>query len=212
MRAMFSAALSASLLALSALSAPAGAIDDPVAEACNEPGAVSETPSGLCVPRYVSLKFDVANGRAGPSRDHPIRWRYVRSGLPMEIVAETPDWRRVRDPEGELTWMSRTLLSGRRTVFALAETELRARADADAPVAAVAEAGAVMDLERCRDGWCRLEAQGRRGWAQTDTLWGVYEHEREGGGAPAQEEELGPAMADSSDALSGPPARDTASR
>ena len=54
------------------------------------------TPSGQEVPRFVSLKFDVANGRSGPSRSHPVAWRYVRAGLPMEVVAETPDWRRVR--------------------------------------------------------------------------------------------------------------------
>jgi SH3-like domain-containing protein len=72
------------------------------------------TPSGQEVPRFVSLKFDVANGRSGPSRAHPVAWRYVRAGLPVEVIAETPDWRRVRDPDGEVTWMHRSIQSGRR--------------------------------------------------------------------------------------------------
>ena len=139
-----------------------------------------DTPSGQPVPRFVSLKFDVANGRSGPSQAHPIAWRYLRSGLPMEIIAETQDWRRVRDPEGEVTWMHRTILSGRRTVLTTRETELLARAEDDSPVEAIAEAGVVLSLERCRSGWCRVEGQGYRGWIDAGAVWGLYMEERGG--------------------------------
>ena len=182
----------AALLILSCLTAPAPAQQD------DQP-----TPSGQAVPRFVSLKFDVANGRSGPSRAHPVAWRYVRAGLPMEVVAETPDWRRVRDPDGELTWMHRSILSGRRTVVTTDDTPLRARADADASAEAIAEAGVILALERCRTGWCRVEGQGYRGWARADALWGVYANER---GEEAQAEN------DGSPALSGSAARDTALR
>lgn len=139
---------------------------------------VDDTPSGQPVPRYVSLKFDVANGRSGPSQAHPIAWRYTRAGLPMQVIAETEEWRRVVDPDGETTWMHRSILSGRRSAYTTDETVLRARAETDAPIEAVAEAGIVLSLERCRTGWCRVEAQGYRGWVETQTLWGLYEEER----------------------------------
>jgi SH3-like domain-containing protein len=145
----------------------------------NAQDAEQPTPSGQNVPRFVSLKFDVANGRIGPSREHQIDWQYVRAGLPMEIIAETPSWRRVRDPEGVLTWMHKSLLSGRRSAVARQEAPLYARADLDAPQKAIADIGAVLSLERCRVGWCRVEAQGFRGWVQTHLLWGVYQNELE---------------------------------
>ncbi|MHA6287806.1 SH3 domain-containing protein [Maricaulis sp. CAU 1757] len=159
------------------------------------------TPSGQAVPRFVSLKVDVANGRVGPSSSHPIAWRYVRAGLPMEVIAETPDWRRVRDPEGELTWMHRSILSGRRSVYTLADTPLHARDSDNSSIEAVAEPGVVLSLERCRTGWCRVEGQGYRGWVRPDTLWGVYAHE-------LASDETGDA--DGSPSLSAPAARDTA--
>jgi SH3-like domain-containing protein len=193
------------LLALTLSPAAAAQDEPPQDDPCWD--GEGDTPTGLCVPRFVSLKFDSANGRAGPSRRHPIAWRYQRAGLPMEVIAETTDWRRVRDPEGELTWMRRNLLSGRRSVFAREDTVLRARADEDAGVAAIAEAGAVLTLERCRAGWCRLEGQGLRGWARTDTLWGVYAHER---AQDAGEARAG--TVDGGDALSAPAPRDTALR
>lgn len=138
-----------------------------------------DTHSGLPVPRFVSLKFDSVNGRAGPSLGHPIVWEYVRAGFPLEVTAETADWRKVRDPDGEETWMHRRVLSGRRSVRLIEPAVLRARPEADAVIEAGAEAGAVLWLERCRAGWCRLEAGGRRGWAPADALWGVYTLERD---------------------------------
>ena len=73
------------------------------------------TTSGLPVPRYVSLKSDHVNVRAGPTKDNDVAWVYTRSGLPVEITAEFENWRRVRDSEGAEGWVYHSLLSGRRT-------------------------------------------------------------------------------------------------
>ena len=54
-------------------------------------------PSGLPIPRFVSLKAEKVNVRRGPSSDHPVAWVFQRKGLPVEIVAEFENWRRVRD-------------------------------------------------------------------------------------------------------------------
>lgn len=169
------------------------------------PAAVAQeadTPSGYPVPRFVSLKVSVAYGREGPSQDHRIIWRYVREGLPLRVTAEAPGWRRVEDPGGEVTWMHHSLLSGRRTVFIPEDAELRIRPDADANIEAVAEAGAILDLERCADGWCRLEAQGHHGWVRADAIWGILPSDLG----------LESAGAHSLAVLSDPPPHDTAER
>ena len=68
-------------------------------------GAEAETAigpkSGLPVPRFVSLKPDRVNVRAGPTRDHDVAFVYTRAGLPVEITAESDNWRRIRDWEGQ---------------------------------------------------------------------------------------------------------------
>ena len=64
-----------------------------------------QTTSGLPVPRYVSLKSDHVNVRAGPTKDNDVAWVYTRSGLPVEITAEFENWRRVRDSEGAEGWV-----------------------------------------------------------------------------------------------------------
>jgi len=80
-----------------------------------QPQRVSQF-SGKPVPRFETLRYSEVNGRVGPSLEHPIRWRYEREGLPVLIVKESQDWRRVQDPDGEEVWMhARMLRADRQT-------------------------------------------------------------------------------------------------
>src|SRR5882757_6162300 len=120
-----------------------------------------QTTSGLPLPRYVSLKSDHVNVRAGPTKDNDVAWVYTRSGLPVEITAEFENWRRVRDSEGAEGWVYHSLLSGRRTA-----------------VAARLQAGVVAQVKKCTSGWCRVIGNGFDGWIEQQRLWGVYADEK----------------------------------
>lgn len=133
------------------------------------------TPSGFDVPRWVSIKSSPARARQGPGLDHQILWEYRAAGLPVQVVAETRDWRKVCDPEGNVAWVHRTITSGRRTAFNRtgAPLDLRRRPDAEAGVRARLAARAVITLDRCEDGWCRLQSGRLSGWAPRDALFGA---------------------------------------
>ncbi|ADZ68504.1 SH3 domain-containing protein [Polymorphum gilvum] len=141
------------------------------------------TASGLPVPRFVSLKSDRVNVRMGPSRDHEVAWTYVQAGLPVEIVQEFENWRRVRDWEGKEGWLFHSLLSGRRTGLvtpwesADTATPLRASARSDAPIVAYLQSKVLAEVRQCRGGWCRVEGAGYRGWIDQTRLFGVYPDE-----------------------------------
>ncbi|NJR20392.1 MAG: hypothetical protein HC777_02240, partial [Hyphomonadaceae bacterium] len=79
--------------------------------------AAGETPSGQPVPRFVSLKFSKIRGRAGPDLDYPIRWEYKRKGLPVQVIAETDEWRRIQDPNGTISWVHKRMIDGKRTAI-----------------------------------------------------------------------------------------------
>ena len=70
--------------------------------------------SGLPLPRFVSLKSKSVNLRVGPSVDYAIAWRYMRPGVPVEIIQEYDNWRRIRDADGAEGWVNQALLSGDR--------------------------------------------------------------------------------------------------
>lgn len=137
------------------------------------------TPSGLPVPRYVSLKFDTVNARAGPGDDHRLLWVYRARGLPVQVVAENPEWRRICDPEHGLAWVHKRTTDGRRTVMRLQPQPLSLRRGGKptAPVVAYLQPRAMASLVRCdKKGWCKVRVDGVTGWAPPATLWGVDEH------------------------------------
>ncbi|MGH6768399.1 MAG: SH3 domain-containing protein [Xanthobacteraceae bacterium] len=139
--------------------------------------------SGLPVPRYVSLKPDKVNVRAGPTRRHDVTWQYTRSGLPVEITAESDNWRRIRDWEGSEGWVYHSLLSGRRTALVIAKIKtdlipLHSTADAESRVVAQLQLGVVGSVKRCDGKWCHFVGPGFDGWIVQERLWGVYPDEK----------------------------------
>ena len=134
-----------------------------------------QTPSGLPVPRYVVLKFDPVNARSGPSDDHRLLWTYHVRGLPVQVVAETKDWRRICDPDGGLSWVHKRTTDGRRSVMNTAGGAvpvLKSPKD-DATVAAYLAPRAMAVLDRCQGEWCKIRLGGITGWARAGSVWGT---------------------------------------
>jgi len=131
------------------------------------------------VPRFVSLKADEVNVRVGPGRQYPLKWTYVVSGVPVEIIAEWDNWRKIRDWEGQEGWVHSAMLSSKRTVIVTGEKRtLYRRADAASPPVVRLRPGIIADIEDCIDGWCRIEVRNYRGWLKRSDFWGVYPGEQ----------------------------------
>src|SRR6202012_1514521 len=127
------------------------------------------TTSGLPVPRYVSLKSDHVNVRAGPTKDNDVAWVYPRSGLPVEITAEFENWRRIRDWEGAEGWVYHSLLSGKRTAVVVPKLKddlvpLYEGADAPSSVVAKLQSGVPAPLKSCNGQWCKFSGKNFAGW------------------------------------------------
>ena len=139
--------------------------------------------SGLPVPRFVSLKADKVNMHIGPAKTYEVKWLYQRTGLPVEITAESENWRRIRDADGAEGWVYHSLLSGKRTAMVVAKGKdelipLYENSDVESAVVAKLERGVIGTVKRCGDGWCYLSGRGFAGWVQEIRLWGVYPNEK----------------------------------
>ena len=140
--------------------------------------------TNLPLPRYASLKSDKVNLREGPSKDHRTKWIYQRSGLPVEIIAEYENWRRIRDSEGTEGWVLHSLLAGKRTVLVAPwlkdkdkPVPLFTRANKQSAVDAQLMPGVLAAVKSCRDSWCRITGEGFDGYIETTQVWGVYPSE-----------------------------------
>lgn len=135
------------------------------------------TPSGYPVPRYVTLKFGKVNARAGPGDDHRLLWVYSTRGLPVQVVAETAEWRRVCDPEGGMAWVHKRVTDGRRAVINTRgqPAPLLRRPKPGSEAAAYLNVRAMASLVRCEKGWCKVKAGRETGWTRQGALWGTAE-------------------------------------
>ena len=139
-------------------------------------------PSGFPVPRFVSLKSNRINVRVGPSQDHRIGWTFVRAGLPVEIVQEYGNWRRIRDWEGSEGWVLHSLLTGQRTALVTpwekdGTTPLRVEPRSDARVTAELGPNVLARVEECSKGWCNVSGKEFEGYIDQTRLFGVYPDE-----------------------------------
>ena len=139
----------------------------------------NESDTALKVPRFVSLHSDKVNLRTGPGRQYPIEWVLVRKDMPVEVVAQFEQWRRVREWDGTLGWVQERMVTGKRYVIVAkgGVRPLHREPDSAAPLVARAEPGVVARLVECKGPWCRVEAGDATGWMRRVDIWGVYPDE-----------------------------------
>jgi SH3-like domain-containing protein len=149
----------------------------------SSPATGQDGQAHLPIPRFVSLKSDKVNVRKGPNTDQSIVWVFSRAGLPVEIIAESDNWRRVRDSEGADGWVFHGLLSGRRTVLIAPWSKehesvpLYGRKSASATPVAELAPNVLGNVLSCDGEWCELSVDDYSGFVQQDQLWGVYKDE-----------------------------------
>lgn len=138
--------------------------------------------TGLPVPRFVSLKSDDVNVRRGPGQDYDVVFTFVRERLPVEIIEEFDNWRKIRDSEGAQGWVFHSLLSGERTALVApwetdAQSPARERPEAEARIVAYLLPNVIANVRECDGTWCQVSGTGFSGWVEQERLWGVYPDE-----------------------------------
>lgn len=145
--------------------------------------AATTGPSGLPLPRFVSLKSKRVNLRVGPGPGYAVSWLYTKAGLPVEIIQEYDNWRRIRDADGAEGWVFHSLLDGKRTAVAApwmkgkgddVYVNLRANPQANATLVAKLQPGVVVSIGQCNGDWCKAQTDGTDGWVAQGEIWGAY--------------------------------------
>ncbi len=100
----------------------------------------------------------------------------ILSGLnPLEILARTDRWAKVRDATGEMGWVETNLLNERRLVTVIANTaQVRLAAVATEPITFEAERGVVLEMiGSTQDGWLAVRHRdGNAGFVLRSQVFG----------------------------------------
>ena len=133
--------------------------------------------SGLPIPRFVSLKSGEVNGRSGPGENYPIKWVYQRKNLPVEITAEFKLWRRIRDIDGDQTWVHQAMLKGERYAIFAQDAEVFTDKE-QSNLMARFKRNVQVKLDECTANLCEVEYGNIKGWTQKSAVWGIYDEEK----------------------------------
>lgn len=127
------------------------------------------------VPYWASIATGDALLRTGPERTYPATWRYRRRDLPVQVLQVYGNWRRIREQDGSEGWMLATLLSAQRTAIVTGDGPAGMHDDpsSGSGLAWRAEPGVVGKISHCESGWCLFDVGGKKGYIQTDRIWGV---------------------------------------
>jgi SH3-like domain-containing protein len=132
------------------------------------------------LPRFVSLRSDDVNMRAGPGTRYRIDWVYKRRDLPVEIEREFDVWRWVRDADGIQGWVHQATLMGRRDfIVQKADATLRSEASDTASAVAILKPGVIGRIRSCAaaSAWCEVQTGSYRGFLRRTQFWGVFPDE-----------------------------------
>jgi SH3-like domain-containing protein len=165
----------AAVLLLAGLAPVAGGGDAVAAEARK-----TGRDTGLPIPRFVSLRANTVNMRAGPGLRYPIEWVYKRRGLPVAVIKEFNAWRRVRAADGTTGWMHAAMLDGKRTAQVVGRSLRALLADPEGTAESVAlvQPGALGELDRCKGSFCHVDLGRHAGWLPREAIYGLLPNER----------------------------------
>jgi SH3-like domain-containing protein len=147
------------------------------------PGPGVGKSDGYPLPRFVSLRTDQVNFRAGPGFQYPVVWVYQRQDLPVEVIGEFDVWRQVLAPDGGTGWVHEATIRAHRSFIVTSpQASLRASPDDGAAVVALLDFGVSGNLVSCAPAsdWCRASTGHVSGYLAREDFWGAFAGEAVG--------------------------------
>ena len=121
---------------------------------------------------FLSLKKNNVNVRYGPSFNSPVKFVYKKINLPIKQIDKKENWRRIIDLKNNSGWIHWSQLKPTNSVISLNEKILFKKPSNFSKPLAKIQAGRVMVLQKCIDGWCKIKSENFKGWIKTDNVWG----------------------------------------
>ena len=123
--------------------------------------------------KFLSLKNDKVNLRQGPSFEYPIKLIYKKKFLPLVILDESGNWRKILDFKNNSGWIHTSQLSKKKTAICMTNNSLLHKKPTifSKPLARL-EVGRLVIIKSCKNEWCKISSGSFVGWISKNSLWG----------------------------------------
>tara|TARA_B100000902_G_scaffold243080_1_gene230162 strand:- start:1311 stop:1757 length:447 start_codon:yes stop_codon:yes gene_type:complete len=123
---------------------------------------------------FRTLRNDKVNLRQGPSFDHPIKIFYKKQFLPVLIQDRSDNFRKIRDHENNTGWIHVSQLSKKKAAIVIDERLILFSGSTlySNPIA-ILKKGRLVNINKCRNDWCKIKTGNFKGWVKKESLWGL---------------------------------------
>jgi SH3-like domain-containing protein len=123
---------------------------------------------------FRTLRNDKTNLRQGPSFDYPVKIFYKKKYLPVIILDNSDNFRKIRDHENNSGWVHISQLSKKKAAIVLDDDLIMFSTTTifSNPVA-ILKKGRLVRVKKCKDEWCNVRSDKFKGWVKKESLWGL---------------------------------------
>ena len=122
---------------------------------------------------FLSLKKDKVYVRYGPGKNYPIKYTYRKKFLPIKVIDQKDNFRRIIDHKQNSGWIHRIMLRKLNSLIILEEKIVFKKNTKFSKPIVKLEKGILVIIKRCKINWCRIETGNYSGWIETKNVWGI---------------------------------------
>ena len=122
--------------------------------------------------RFLMLKNDKVNVRYGPGFKYPIKFIYKKRFLPVKVIDNKENFRRIIDHKNNSGWIHISQLKKVNSLIVSEDTILFSKASKFSKPLAKLEKGKLLIVKKCQENWCKVSDENYLGWINTNNAWG----------------------------------------
>mgnify|MGYP000397716290 FL=1 len=132
------------------------------------------------IPRFVATKSDHVNARKGPGITYPLSWVFVKKSVPLKIISEFEDWRKVEDMKGYAGWVHSSVLTRNRSAIVTCQGQcnMHKSKNPGSKIVAILQNGLICNISKVSSPYTRLVCKNIKGWVLNSDIWGLLGEEK----------------------------------
>ena len=122
--------------------------------------------------KFLMLKNEKVNVRYGPSFDYPIKYIYKKIYLPIKVIDEKENFRRIIDHKKNSGWIHISQLKLSKSFITVSHKIIFKKPTKFSKPLAKLDTGRLLLVKKCERSWCYVETGVFKGWIENESVWG----------------------------------------
>ena len=135
---------------------------------------INDTPSSE-KDYFLTLKYNRVKVRQGPSFEYPVKFIYKKKYLPIKIINNKDNFRKITDLKNNNGWIHVSQLSKKKSAINIHNLSIIFKKPNiySQPMAKL-EKGKMVIVKKCKEDWCKIITNDYKGWIFKNYLWGNF--------------------------------------